>query len=95
VAENDGLRHRPVHHPRIRVRGQAELEGNRTLLAQESAIHGNGAPYTLNVNLGVLPNNRRPHWQYLDPGEDSADNLDEANFCGQGKKRFISHEKTT
>ena len=65
------------------VRGQAKLEGNRTLLAQESAIHGNGAPYTLNVNLGVLPNKRRPHWQYLDPGEDPADNRDEANFCGR------------
>ena len=66
----------------VRVRGQGNLIeettgnlfGNWTNKYSQirAAGVGNGHPYMLNINVGVNANRLRPHWQYLDPGENPA-----------------------
>jgi hypothetical protein len=62
----------------IRVRGQDALPGGPGLWATYKGF-GVGVPYTLNLNLGVIPNPPRPHWQFLDAGADPSRQL----MCGR------------
>ncbi|MFH2006840.1 MAG: myxococcus cysteine-rich repeat containing protein [bacterium] len=45
-----------------------------------------GAPYTLDFNLGMMPNPLRTHWQWLQKGEDPQPRLkcSRAGICGDG-----------
>ncbi|MFH2010920.1 MAG: hypothetical protein ABI333_30250 [bacterium] len=62
----------------VRVRGQHALFGN-SLTWPSYESQGIGVPYTLNLNIGVAPNPRRPHWQFLDPNPEPVS----VPYCGR------------
>ena len=63
----------------VRVRGQAALAGFSDALWSTHDDFGVGVPYTLNLNVGVIPNPVRPHWQFLDHNADPTAQL----TCGR------------
>jgi hypothetical protein len=67
----------------VRVRGQEALYGPRGNNYYKHHSMGNGAPYTLNVNMGVLRNKMRPYWQYNDAGSDPSGVMSPASVCGR------------
>ncbi|MCP3958706.1 MAG: hypothetical protein GY719_12705 [bacterium] len=69
----------------IRVRGQKEstlaLQGRYNDYDTHIVRYHQGVPYTLNLNLGVNKNPRRPHWQHLQPDNDADRQLAATQAC--------------